>query len=128
MKTISQLQPLQWIDLPNINEVSSISEADEACLQEIKTVLQKHKRLFKFGIALLHTHFAINDDEIMLETCDVEKRTLVSKPVKKELLNDGNSIETIWRFDVEGKNSACWNKCWKTSKGHTSQHEAFPPQ
>lgn len=128
MTVLRQLNPLQWNDLPDIDRVPPISEEDEACLQEIKTVLEKHGRLSRFGIALLHNHFSLNEDEMMLEVCDKEKRTLVSKPVNRDLIDSGNIIETLWRFDPEEVGMSCAKRCWKLKGGgHQYQHEAFPP-
>lgn len=128
MSVLRQIQPLQWSALPNIDDIAPISEEDEYCLQDIKDVLEKHGCLSRFGIALLHTHFPIQEDEVMVESCDPQKRTLISQPVKCDLLTEKNSIETLWRFDAEGSNLSCFNKCFTTNDGrHVSRHEAYPP-
>ncbi len=128
MTILTQLNPLQWSTLPDIDDVDPLSEEDEACLQDIKTVLEKHGRLSKFGVALLHTHFALKQNELMLEVCDVDNRTLVAKPVNMDFISSENIIETLWRFD-QGSGSSCADICWKQTNGqHPRRHEAFPPE
>jgi uncharacterized Zn finger protein len=128
MTITKELHPLQWSDLPDIDDVAPISEEDEACLQEIKAVLEKHGRLSRFGIALLHSHFYVNTDEVMVESCDINNRTLVVQPVKRDEFKGRNTIETLWRFDLQGVNFACHYQCFiNSNKLHVSRHEAFPP-
>ncbi len=55
------------MDLPNIDEVSALSDEDRVCIDEIISVLEKHDRLKRFGLTLLHQHFPVEDGEILLE-------------------------------------------------------------
>lgn len=98
---IDQLRPTNWNDLPNISDLDSLNETDEHCLKEIKTVLERHNRTRKFGITLLHSHFAINEDEVFLEHTDVATRTLVSRPISTLELANKSYRPTVWRFDGE---------------------------
>jgi hypothetical protein len=68
---------------PDIMDVEPLGAADHACLQEIKDVLLRHGRLNRFGVTLLHEHFAISHDEILVEECDPANRTLTIRPEKK---------------------------------------------
>lgn len=84
-------------DCPDIDAVSPLSETDKFCLNEIAKVLSQHKLEGRFGITLLHKHFDISDDEIMLETQDRARRELRSAPVKMTSLRDVPFTETQWR-------------------------------
>jgi hypothetical protein len=108
MSILERLQPLQLNELPDINNVPSLSFEDEACLEELKAVLEKHNLVSKFGIALLHNHFLLEEGEALLEFCDVQNRKLISKPVRIESLADRDVIETIWRFDSNKGNPEKW--------------------
>lgn len=61
--------------LPDIDQVMPFSAADEACLKELREVLVRHAATDRFGIDLLHSHFPMADDELLLEETDVENRT-----------------------------------------------------
>jgi hypothetical protein len=122
-----QLNPLQWSKLPDIDRVDPISETDRACLEDIKLVLEKYSYTSRFGIALLHSHFEVASDEIMLESCDQVNRTLTLQPVQKNQLDQANTIATVWRFDSDSVALACWNVCRTNSKGaHYQIHEGAP--
>ncbi|MET9489769.1 hypothetical protein [Nocardia sp. NPDC006630] len=77
------LNPLQWNSLEHIDDVRPIDDSDAACLEEIRLVLSKYGNLGRLGIALLHSHFQLADDEMMLETTDTEQREHWVRPVKK---------------------------------------------
>lgn len=94
MNTLT-ISPVQWSEIKDIDYIEPISERDTDCLLEIREVLRKYKKMERFGVALLHQHFDLAEDEIMLETSDHETRTLTSAPVKQ--LEAGNTnIGTIW--------------------------------
>jgi hypothetical protein len=97
--------------LPDIDEVAPISESDRPCLDEIRAVLAKHGALQRFGIALLHEHFEVTEDEILVETIDVETRTLTSSPEKVAELSEYNTIETSWRLDDLDAMARCTTAC-----------------
>ena len=94
----------------DINVVQPISSQDEACMAELRDVLKRHDRMDRFGLCLLHSHFDIGDDEILLETCDDETRTLTIRPVKKSELDHDDLIFTNWSFDQPGEIQACSKK------------------
>jgi hypothetical protein len=92
--------PLQWGSLPNIDDVAPMNEGDSECLIEIREVLKRHHMIDRFGVALLHSHFAMSDDEVMVEETDVASRTLTLKPMKEAEARSGN-VATIWKL-LEG--------------------------
>jgi hypothetical protein len=76
------------VPLPNIDDVTPISDEDKPCLDEIRDVLTRRNTLRRFGVCLLHEHFPIADDETMLETCDAERRTLTNRPIATSFINN----------------------------------------
>ncbi len=120
-----QLSSAQLNQLLDIDEVASISDEDCACLEEIREVLARHEKLSRFGIALLHKHFDLADDEILLEVCDEERRILVAKPAKRSEVSNDRIIQTIWRFDgVAGK--TCSRFCQVDQfRRHVNKHSGL---
>jgi hypothetical protein len=95
------LNPLQWSSLKDIDDVRPIDDSDAVCLEEVRLVLAKHGNLDRFGIALLHSHFQVAEDEMMLETTDAEHREHRVRPIKKSF-PEQVGLEpqtTIVRFD-----------------------------
>lgn len=116
------LNALQWSSLEHIDNVRPIDDSDAACLEEIRLVLAKYGNLGRLGVALLHSHFELADDEMMLETTDVEQREHWVRPVKKSYL-DAAGLEaqtTILRFDESGYSQYCG--CCRDNHGHTGRH------
>jgi hypothetical protein len=85
-------------ELPNINDVHALNIDDQACLAELRGVLQRYGLTHRFGIALLHKHFEVEVDEVLVEHCDVSARTLTASPMKRASLVPGNSVTTLWKF------------------------------
>jgi hypothetical protein len=81
----------------HIDEVKDFTAEDKKCLGEIHKVLKKHGKTEKFGVNLLHHHFPLSSDEVMLETCDLETRTFTIKPVTRADI-EKSAVSTIWGF------------------------------
>lgn len=85
-------------NLPYIDDVKEYSKEDEALFKEIKEVLKKYNVLDKFGITLLHTHFLVKKDEIMVEHYNPEDKTQLTKPHPKEDIEKLGLVPISWRF------------------------------
>ncbi len=57
------MESMQWSALTHIADVEPIGESDAECLEEIRSVLEKHNCLGRFGSTLLHSHFDLQNDE-----------------------------------------------------------------
>ncbi len=87
-------------NLPSIENTGPVSESDRSCMQDIEAVLKKHDKLERFGVTLLHKHFTLQPDEILVEACDSESRTLTITPLSAKGINPVHFIETSWRLDT----------------------------
>lgn len=96
---------------PDVMDVEPLGAADHACLQEIKDVLLRHGRLNRFGVTLLHEHFAMSDNEVLVEDCDPVSRTLTIRPEKISSDVLGSSIETSWELGDGAVLSVCRVRC-----------------
>jgi hypothetical protein len=119
--------PIQWQSLSEIDDVRPIDDSDAPVLDHIRAVLAKHGCLDRFGVALLHRHFDVGDDELMLETTDVSVREHWVRPVQRaELAARGFTAQsTILRFDDTGSVQDC--ACATDKDGHTGGHIGFTP-
>lgn len=107
--------------LPDVDDVEPLSENDRACMEDLRRVLEKHGALSRFGIMLLHRHFALADDEALVEFVDVDTRTLTTRPVKAADWPAENAIETNWRLDSQTSLQRCEKQCAKPY-GPNGQH------
>ena len=119
------MQPTKWSELPDIDSVVEFSDGDADCLREIRDVLKKHGCLERFGISLLHTHFDIAEDELLLETTDTKERTQFIRPVKikdYQGRDDLSLMTTALKF-VDGDIVATIRcGCGRDKDGHTGEH------
>jgi hypothetical protein len=107
--------------LVDINDVTSLTDSDAPMVQEIVDVLRKYDALDRFGLTLLHQHFPISDDEVLLESTDISARTQLIRPVPKASLESLDYVETSWRLDTGVPMMHC--ACGKDQNGnHTHRH------
>jgi hypothetical protein len=114
-----------------VNRLAGISQAErrldsEAQLfGEIRELLKKHGVEKKYGLALLHKHFDLADDEVLMEYTDLESRTLITKPTPRSKASAVNAVETVWSLESGDMTTACAAFCYyypETGK-HTATHE-----
>lgn len=120
------MQPLEVLPpLPDIDEVAPLSDADHECIAAVRRVLEQHGALQRFGLTLLHDHFPIADDEIMMETVDKTARTLTTRPVMAADHPIENSVESSWRLDSHIGLARCERVCQRPygpNGPHTGNH------
>ncbi len=112
------VQAMQWSKLDHIADVRPIDDSDAACLEDIRQVLMKHGALSRFGVSLLHSHFGLADDEIMMETTDLDQRQHLVRPVKRSWLEEEGvtAQTTVIGFDEHGYRQNCG--CNPRASGH----------
>ena len=93
------VSPIQWSRMKHIDDVEPLNDGDAACLREIRDVLDKHDKLDRLGIALLHNHFPLADDEVMLEETDEAGRLQTLVPVKSSEIGP-TDMGTIWKLQA----------------------------
>lgn len=95
------------IELPLVKSVTPFDpEAQRAFLEDISTVLRKHKMLDRIGLCLLHKHYDLSADEILVETTDVQGRVSTTRPVGASSTPNHDLLETMWKLDDGGKAKA----------------------
>jgi len=110
---------VQFARLPDISEVGPLTAEDMDCMQEIADVLRRRDRLSRFGVTLLHKHFPVMDDEMLVESCDAKARTLTIRPVKKDEISELEYTATSWDLATGEASVAC--VCIKMGAEHSHQ-------
>lgn len=110
--------------LPHIDHVRALHDDDMECLEELRSVLEKHDRLDRFGIALLHKHFDLQSNEILVEETDEEQRCQTVRAVPKDRFNEKLLMPTIFALGREHATVACYRECvWRYPDGpHQTMH------
>lgn len=113
---------LAYQDLADIDAVDALNAGDTACMQEIRDVLAKHGKLDRFGVTLLHSHFPIQEGEVLVETCDDAARTLTMSVKPQEVLASPDLKATAWRLSDGEVMLGCYSACVAAGGSHTRKH------
>jgi hypothetical protein len=81
---------------PDIVDAEPLGADDHELVADLHEVLRKHNALGRFGITLLHTHFRVGPDEVILEETDVDERHQTMRPVPSDSLQEEGIVETSW--------------------------------
>jgi hypothetical protein len=83
-------------DLPRFEDAEPLGPQDAEFARDLKAVLEKHGNLDRFGLVLLHDHFSVDSDEVLVETNDPQARTLHVEVEKKGETKHAQPSQ--WRF------------------------------
>lgn len=107
---------LQFNQLPDIDDAMLLDDADMKCLEEVQDVLSRHGKALRFSVGLIHKHFDISENEILLETCDPINRQLICRPVDRSVLESAKVVATNWINEL-GVSRGCEKVCPTDSSG-----------
>lgn len=111
---------VHWNDFPDIGDVQPLTTDDEACLAEIREVLRRRGALSRFGVTLMHRHFDMAEDEMLVEYPDTTGRRLVTIVEKAVNHNAATSTPTAW--SLEGLRAAVRCVCARDDSSHLGYH------
>ncbi|QIK05855.1 hypothetical protein G7Z12_07220 [Streptomyces sp. ID38640] len=88
-------------NLPRFEDAEPLGPQDAEFTRDIKAVLEKHGNLDRFGLVLLHDHFSVGGDEVLVETNDPQARTLHVEVEKKGETKHAQPSQ--WRFVADSE-------------------------
>lgn len=109
----------------DIHEVEPRLESETAAFIELREVLVRHGLEQKYGLTLLHKHFDLAENEIMVEFTDLETRTLISKPTDADSVSESNIREVTWSLADDTVMNVCVQRCYfnrNSTPQHVGQH------
>lgn len=84
------------MSLPRFEDAEELGPEDAEFVRDLVAVLAKYGNLGRFGLCLLHDHFPIAADEVLVETNDPRTRTLHARVEKAD--RTLHSKASQWRF------------------------------
>jgi hypothetical protein len=111
--------------LTGIDQVERRLDSEVRLFREVRDLLRRYGVERKYGLALLHKHFDLADDEVLVEYADIENRTLITKPAPRSEASARNAVETIWSLESGNVTTSCALFCYyypSTGK-HEQKHE-----
>jgi hypothetical protein len=87
-----------------IDDVENLGPQDQVIIEQISKILEENDALGRFGLTLLHSHFDLASDEVLVEKVDADARTLTIRPQKQsDLEAEANPLATSWRLTRDGE-------------------------
>ncbi len=121
--TLITISALQWSRLQDLGDVEPIGSGDVACMNELRDVLARHRRLDRFALQLVHKHFDVASDEVLVEYSDPvrrEQRLRVEPRGRAELQG---AVPTAWTLADDEARVVC--VCaQRAGQGHLGRHES----
>ncbi|HXY30758.1 MAG TPA: hypothetical protein VEI06_08605 [Gemmatimonadaceae bacterium] len=116
------IYPMQWAKIADLHDTPRLGDSDLACMAEVRAVLQKHDKLDRFALHLIHKHFDLDQDEILVEYSEHDTREQYFRVEKATPDILTNSIPTTWTLhNIEPlANCVC---AYRTNEGHLGRHE-----
>jgi hypothetical protein len=106
LKLATDPQRHAWFDLQDISAVSEdLDAADEAFLIAVGRVLNRTKQTARFALTLLHRHFNVEADEVLVETPAERGRIITTVRCRREVSEDELTPKS-WMFTGESRESA----------------------
>jgi hypothetical protein len=98
--------------LPGIENAGRRLDSEAGLFGEVGQLLKRHGVEQKYGLALLHKHFDLAGDEVLMEYTDIENRTLITRPAPLSEVSAGNAVETVWSLDSGTMTTVCVGFCY----------------
>jgi len=114
--------PMQWMNAQDLHDCEPLNEADFACMNDIRAVLEKHGKLDRFALHLIHKHFDIAEDEVLVEYSEATSREQFFRVEKSDSETARHAIPTTWTLEHIQPMARC--VCaYRQGSGHLGRHE-----
>jgi hypothetical protein len=118
--TALAIQPMQWGKLDDLHDTAPLDNGDMECMRAVREVLLKFGKVERFALHLVHKHFDLADDEILVEYSNANTREQYFKPEKAGSENAKDAIPTTWMLRDMESSVIC--VCARTENGHQARH------
>ena len=119
------IHPMHWSRLRDLRDVAPLDANDLACMAELREVLARHGRLERFALHLVHKHFDLADDEVLVEYSDPQAREQHLRVEARGCVALRDARPTTWLLAGPRPLVAC--VCaWRAGQGHLGRHESSP--
>src|SRR4051812_25636345 len=116
------IAPMQWASIKDLHECEPLSDADLECMKDVRAALEKHGKLDRFAVHLIHKHFDVAEDEILVEYSEAANREQFFRVEKASSEAATHAIPTTWTLGNMEPMASC--VCaYRVGVGHLGRHE-----
>ena len=125
---------MEFANSADFGSAAPVNSADEAILTGIADRLRAHGKTERFGVRLIRNPLGLLESEVLVETCDMTRRTLQCGVFDRDRVHMGDTVETSWQWKPSPhKNGSrvkqyCLSQCAQDSNGahFTMGHTIYP--
>jgi hypothetical protein len=115
--------PMQWTRVQDLRDVPPLDAADMACIADLREVLERHGRLRRFALQLVHKHFDMAPDEVLVEYSDPLLREQRLRVEPRDGRAARAAIPTAWMLDRPDAPLATCVCAYRAEVGHLGRHQ-----
>jgi hypothetical protein len=123
---------MEFADPADFGSARSVNHDDETALTGIAERLRSHDKTERFGVRLIRNPLGLDENEVLVETCDLAHRTLNCTVGVRD--GADNNIETTWHWKPSLSKTGptakrwCMGSCTQDSQGNhfLGAHSSFP--
>lgn len=116
------IAPLHWSRLPELRQVPPLDDDDLVCMGELRAVLARHGRLDRFALHLIHKHFELGADEVLVEYSDPAMREQWQRVELRTSAALHDAVPTTWTLAAAAPLAVC--VCaYEVDRGHLGRHQ-----
>jgi hypothetical protein len=118
---------MEFADPADFGSTPSVSPDDETVLAGIAERLRANGKTERFGARLIRNPLGLSENEVLVETCDIARRTLHCSVGERDGPRAGTTVETSWQWQPSGPNAKryCVQICDSELFGHIFYHNQF---
>ncbi len=89
---------MEFADPADFGFTPSVNPDDEVILTGLAERLCAHGKIERFGVRLIRDPLGLNDNEVLIETCDIAYRSLQCSVGERDGIGAGSTVETTWQW------------------------------
>jgi hypothetical protein len=124
---------MEFADPVDFGPTAPLSDDDEAVLAGVAKRLRGEAKTERFGVRLIRNPLGLLENEVLVETCDLTRRTLHCSVDARDRVRAGTTIETSWQWKPSRSKIGprvkqyCMGECAQDSGGnhYTQGHTMY---
>ena len=118
------ISAVQWSRLQDLGQVRPLDAADLACMAELRDVLARHGRLERFALHLVHKHFQLAPQEVLVEYSDPLEREQRFRVETSDSESVRDAVPTTWMLDSPAAPVVVCVCAYREGLGHLGRHRS----